>query len=145
MVRQVNSISIIVFMLMIFIGCDNDNTESPALMQNVKWSQTNGPNGGEITAFAVNGSNVLAGTLNGIFSSTDNGENWKKISTNVLVRSLVTGKDNSIFAATPDGVLISTDNGSKWTESKPGPNPIVNSLMASGTNVFAGTYGGIFL
>ncbi|MGH7600078.1 MAG: regulator, partial [bacterium] len=57
-----------------------------------QWIQTNGPYGGYILCFAVNGSNLFAGTFGGgVFLSTNNGTNWTAVNTgltNTVVRSL---------------------------------------------------------
>ena len=45
-----------------------------------QWVQTNGPAGCHITALAVSGSNIYAGTsYHGVFKSTDNGANWTEV------------------------------------------------------------------
>ncbi|WP_313559892.1 WD40/YVTN/BNR-like repeat-containing protein [Ruminiclostridium cellobioparum] len=44
------------------------------------WVQTNGPYGGYIHCFAIDGGNIYAGTQGGgIFLSADNGTSWKEV------------------------------------------------------------------
>ncbi len=84
------------------------------------WTQTNGPEGGKITALVLNGSTVFAGTQGGgVFRSTDGGVNWTRASNGLLspdITSLVF-RDNALYAGTAgEGVFRSTDNGDNWTE-----------------------------
>ena len=44
-----------------------------------QWIQTNGPYGGSSRCFAVNGSNLFAGTGGGVFLSTNNGTSWTAV------------------------------------------------------------------
>jgi photosystem II stability/assembly factor-like uncharacterized protein len=56
-----------------------------------------------------------------------------------------TVSDSNIFAGTDNkGAFLSTDNGTNWSQVGPSNNPVY-FLNFSGTNLFAGTYGGIFL
>src|SRR5271166_5372054 len=41
-----------------------------------QWEQTNGPYGGAVYSLAVSGSNLFAGTGQGVYLSTDNGTSW---------------------------------------------------------------------
>jgi hypothetical protein len=100
-----------------------------------------------IYSLAISGNNIFAGTLSGIFLSTNNGSSWNDIGlTGLLVYSLAISGCN-IFAGTwGDGIFLSTDNGSSWNEVNNGlMNLIINSLAISGTNIFASTWGdGVF-
>jgi photosystem II stability/assembly factor-like uncharacterized protein len=84
-----------------------------------------------------------------VYESTDNGANWKNIS------SGLTNRDITSFALTDSvllggteygGVYRSTDNGASWHEANTGlPAQCglsVTSLALSGGNLFAGTWGG---
>ena len=47
------------------------------LSANAQWQKTNGPYGVSINCFAINGSNIFAGTDGGgVFLSSDNGSSW---------------------------------------------------------------------
>jgi len=47
-----------------------------------QWIQTNGPYGGGIRCFAVDGFNLFAGTRDGgVFLSTNNGTSWTAVNT----------------------------------------------------------------
>jgi hypothetical protein len=99
-----------------------------------------------ISALAVSGTSLFAGTRRGVFLSTNNGTSWTAVNnglTNTGVHALtVLGTD--LFAGTGGGVFLSTNNGTKWTATGL-TNDYVSSLAVSGTNLFAGTSGGVFL
>jgi len=71
-----------------------------------QWIQTNGPYGGEVQCFAVNGLNLFAGTyLGGLFRSTNNGTSWAAVNTGLMypfVYSLAVNGSN-LFAGTLGG------------------------------------------
>jgi len=102
-----------------------------------------------VSALAVNGINLFAGTGGGVFLSTNNGTNWTAVNnglTNFNVRALAVSGTN-LFAGTDGGVFLSTNNGTSWTAASTGlTNTSVYALAVSGTNLFAGTFsGGVFL
>jgi len=110
--------------------------------------------GGEITSFAVSGSDLFAGAIlvgGGAYRSTDNGASWTVVNTglsnqNVLSLSMSRGY---LFAGTwGSGVFLSTNNGTSWSTANSGLplNASVWSIAFSGGNVFASTdSGGVFL
>jgi len=113
-----------------------------------QWIQTNGPYGGDVRCFAVNDSNLFAGTGGGgVFLSTNNGASWTAVNTgltNTAVFSLAVNGSN-LFAGTDGGVFLSTNNGTSWTAINTGlTNTRVRSLAVNGSNLFAGTLGGVF-
>ncbi len=95
----------------------------------------------------------------GIFRSKDGGIHWTMVDSTISgapYRSGIAFCGNAIFVASR-GVFVSFDSGSSWKDSSKGlfsqnPGgtqdiypPIMCSLAASGTTIFAGTYGsGIF-
>ena len=123
-----------------------------------QWVQTSGyGNGATITALAVSGTNIFAGTDNGVYLSTNNGTNWTAVNSGFAkqysdssryegVRVLAVMGTN-LFAGVWGGVFLSTNNGTSWTAVNSGLTNInVYSLAISGTNLFAGTYdGGVYL
>ena len=52
------------------------------------WQQTNGPYGGGITSFAVSGTNIFAGTADGIYLSTNDGEDWNGVNSGLTNTSI---------------------------------------------------------
>ncbi len=117
---------------------------------NAQWVQTNGPNGGYVSCFAVSGTNLFAGTLgDGVFLSTNNGTSWTAVNTgltNIWIQALAISGTN-LFAGAQDGIFRSTNNGTNWTEVITGlTGTYVTALAVRGMNLFAGTFdGGVFL
>jgi ligand-binding sensor domain-containing protein len=134
-----------------------------------QWVQTNGPYGGNITCFVASETNLFAGTIGGVFLSTDNGTSWSSASNGLpsnqdgsyqYVRCLALSGTN-LFAGTNDGIFLSTDNGTSWSSASNGTSwssasnglptnydgkyQYVGSLALSGTSIFAGTSDGVFL
>jgi hypothetical protein len=68
-----------------------------------QWIQTNGPYGGIVRAFAVNGGNLIAGTEGGgVFLSTNTGTSWTAVNTgltNTSVYAIAVSGPN-LFAGT---------------------------------------------
>jgi hypothetical protein len=109
-------------------------------------------------AFSPNGAggtNIFAGTQDGIFLSTNHGTSWTGSGTGLIIypvdiTALVVSPNGAggtnIFAGTNgSGVYLSTDNGStNWTQVNSGLtgfNTLVNALAVSGKNLFAGVSG----
>jgi len=88
-----------------------------------QWIPTSGPNGGTIWTIASNGTNLYAGTTNGLFVSIDNGITWK-LSGNGLVNPDIrsfAAIDTDLFVGTDgSGVFRSTDNGTNWVSASKG-------------------------
>lgn len=111
-----------------------------------QWVQTNGPYGGYITAFAVGGEDIFAGTSSsGVFHSNNGGRNWEASNTrltNPCIHALAINGTN-LLAGTDGGIFLSTNNGAGWTAINSGlTETSVQSLAVSGINIFAGTLGG---
>jgi hypothetical protein len=83
----------------------------------------------------VCGSVIVSGTHGGLFSS-DDGATWQA-SAQPVVGSVncMAISDSFLFAATDSGIFRSSNNGLTWT-SVPGRWLQVNSLVASGNNIF---------
>ncbi len=81
-----------------------------------QWEQTNGPYGEFVLSLAISGDNIYAGTVNGAFYSTNNGENWTTINlNNIGVNSFAFNHSEDIFAGTRYGYIFrSTDDGENW-------------------------------
>jgi hypothetical protein len=129
-----------------------------------------GPNGGQgtgSTVFAATPAGSSCGWFTGcsswngeVFSSTDNGRNWSKVSSPDLAFSVLTLSPSpkeagwaNMFAGTDwTGVYLSTDNGMSWTETNTGLTDrhiqafVVIPDGKGRASLFAGTYGrGVFL
>jgi hypothetical protein len=137
-----------------YYSIDNGNT----------WNGTTGiwnlnPNGGYPTVLSLtaNGSKMYAGTMNGVFKSTDNGISWTSCNpamANIPITSVV---DNGtyIFAGTANfyedpnmtaiGIYRSGDNGASWQAVNTGlGNLDIRSLLLNGTDIYAGTKSGVY-
>jgi photosystem II stability/assembly factor-like uncharacterized protein len=84
---------------------------------------------------------------NGVFRSTNQGENWTAVNTglppNARISSFVPDGSN-LFAATFDsGVFLSTNQGESWTAVNAGLTDLrVRTLAVAEGTLFAGTLGG---
>ncbi len=121
----------------------------------VSWSSADsGLNEENVISFAEIGSKLFVGVQgNGVYRSTDNGTSWTLagLSDEESINAIAVSGTN-LFAATGNvitngGVFRSTDSGTSWTVENTGlTDTTVTALMASGTNLFAGTRnGGVFL
>jgi hypothetical protein len=97
-----------------------------------------------VSALAVSGKNVFAGTWKGLFRSTDNGENWTSVISDGLVTSLAVSPEKegrtTVFCAIENfGIFSSPDNGTSWQDANAGLSAVVNDtrLVTSHTYVFA--------
>ena len=99
---------LIFFISLLFLGISHIN---PLVAQ---WVRTNGPYGGNVLAFAVSGSNVLAGTYGGgAFFSTNNGASWNEVNSglsNTKILSLVASGSNLFAGTEGGGIFISSNN-----------------------------------
>jgi hypothetical protein len=94
----------------------------------------------------VSGTNLFAGIGTGVSLSTNDGTDWTAVNNGLDYRGLLRSfavSGTGLFAGTwGGGVFYSTNNGSNWSVVNEGivaSNVMINALVASGTNVFAGT------
>jgi hypothetical protein len=106
----------------------------------------------DIWSLAVYGTNLFAVTDSGGFLSTNCGTIWTPIGSgliNIIVLSLGNSETNIIKSigsrSLKSSVFLSTDNGTSWTEVDSGLHGFVTCLAADATNVYAGTYDGVWL
>jgi len=109
-----------------------------------------------IETFEVIGTNLFAGTSQGVYLSTNNGTSWVAVNdgltvdnglTSESIQSLVATGVN-LFAGSYNGIFVSSNNGANWTRVSTGTpvNRLVKCLAVKDSNLFAGTDGGgIFL
>lgn len=142
--------------LLFLAGC-GDSTGPGRTPPEIVWEQTNAweqnaPNEAWVTAIAINSSgNIFAGTIIGVFRSTDNGDSWTEVNTGLtqlIIFSLAINPSGEVFAGTQlGGIFRSTDNGDNWTAVNKGlTNLLVYSLVINSSgDIFAGTQmGGVF-
>lgn len=104
-------------------------------------------------AIAFSNNNLFAGSLgSGIFRSSNGGRTWTPSSANlpnnanVSSFAISSSGEGTIWAGLfGDGVYRSGDQGANWTAFNAGlGNKYVNTLLANGLTLYAGTDGGVF-
>jgi photosystem II stability/assembly factor-like uncharacterized protein len=88
-----------------------------------QWVKTNGPYVGNITALAISGSDIFAGTYeSGVYHSSDNGASWTPANsglTSPYIQALaVIGSD--VFVGTESGLFRSSNGGADWVLANSG-------------------------
>jgi hypothetical protein len=112
-----------------------------------------GINSGTVSCFAQTGNYLFAGTSGyGVYLSTNNGTSWSAVNTGfkttngTWVSSLLrTG--SAVFAGLSNkgGIYRTTNNGTTWVPVSTGlTDATVSALATDGTNLYAGTNGGVF-
>lgn len=93
-----------------------------------------------VNSFATSGNSIYAGTIHGVYQSTDNGANWTaKGLTDFDIISIVISGNNIIagsYNGSKTGINISENNGADWTLVN---NAGVSALAVNGNYVFAGS------
>jgi hypothetical protein len=102
-----------------------------------------------VTSFAIDGSNIYAGTgYNNIFLSTDNGSDWLFVDNsfannndNAVVEAIAVSGANVFAATSESGIFLSTDNGATWDIPNNGfADTTILAIAVSGKDVFAASY-----
>ncbi len=107
------------------------------------WTDANG--GGYITgepvnAFLISGDSLFAGTNNGIWVTSDNGNQWIfcGLSDTIGVKSFAKSGGNIYAGSDLWGVYLSSNNGNSWTPVNTGlVNLEISSLAVKGNQTFA--------
>jgi hypothetical protein len=125
------------------------------------WTQT-GLTNTPIYSLAASGTNLFVGSGAGwgVFLSTNNGTSWTQVGSALTISTIysLSASGTNLFAGGAIcgiepcyGVLfLSTNNGASWTPASNGLStggvnpfvPMITSLAACGTNLFAGVWGG---
>ncbi len=95
-----------------------------------------------VKSFVNIGNNLFAGSFGGgVFLSTDDGVSWTASNTGLTDWSVysIAVNGGNLFASTSEGVFLSIDNGQSWTAANTGLADAAQSLVVSGSNLFAGT------
>jgi hypothetical protein len=115
------------------------------------WTQVNSYLGNlYVWSFAVCGSKIYAGTMNGVNVSSDTGSSWAQVINGLNnVYADIYGIDvmgTNIFAGGYGVYSMSNSGPYWWTQVSNGiTSTPINSLVVSGANVIVGTSYGIFL
>jgi photosystem II stability/assembly factor-like uncharacterized protein len=100
-----------------------------------------GPQNYYVLAFDTLGTNILAAFHNGIYISTNNGDNWNKLGTGLPSTSynaIVRYKNNIFVASNNQGVFVSTNNGADWSNFNNSFGAQVSSLAIFNGYLYAG-------
>ena len=110
--------------------------------------ETHGPYGGVGYSFQKVGSNVFLGNANGVFISSDNGQNWNAANNGIQREgaSVLAVNGSKLFAGLyQKGVYVTSTNGTSWTQKNTGlSNFVFSSLYAVDSQLYTGTPDGIF-
>jgi ligand-binding sensor domain-containing protein len=99
-----------------------------------------------VSALAVTGTNLFAGTKGDVFLSTNSGTSWREENSGLPYSSVTSFAANgtNLFAGTHNGVFRYSDG--SWIDANSGlTNMWVSTLAVSGTKLFAGTNSGVFV
>lgn len=110
-----------------------------------------GPDGGTVLAVAVAPAapaTVYAGTLGGVFRSTDGGGTWAASATGmpairVSALAIDPGAAGTVYAATETGLFTSADAGATWTQRDPSRGLSLAIDPQTPGTAYAGTTGGV--
>ena len=124
---DVNDIVINPFNTDIIYGGSNTGDVFKSIDSSKNWiSKNNGLSGDSIFALGINPSNpdiLYAGATQNLYKTTDGGENWVVINSNIFVNALVINNSNPeiIYIGTSsNGILKSIDGGETWTNANNG-------------------------
>ena len=99
-----------------------------------------------IQSLIISGTHVLAATVNGMYVSSDNGNNWSETDQGILATDItaITTNQTAVFAgAARTGMFVSTNNGTSWTRSNNGLTSYdVLALATKGSSVFVSVSNG---
>ena len=107
-----------------------------------------------INTILLDGINIFTGTYNGVYLSTNNGDNWIARNNGLpkfdsLKRDILSlaSNGNNIYAGTRFGVYFSSDNGEIWIPKNNGmQNMAIFSLLIKGGNIYAtACFNGIYI
>jgi len=106
------------------------------------WTPINGFGTGEIMSLLLSGSQLFAGSSDGLFRTTDNGGTWTGSNQGLTphrIACLVAGGEY-LFAGTDSGVFRSGDSGVSWSAlGNDIGKPSVNAFASRPFFLFAGT------
>ena len=123
---------------------------------NAQWVAANtGLTSNNVNSLAASGTNLLCGTFNGLFISSDNGSNWTAVADTTFinqdVKQVVANGANVFAALQGRGIFKSTDNGLTWAAinssfTSLGGGYYACSITMSGSTIYAGlSYDGLYM
>jgi photosystem II stability/assembly factor-like uncharacterized protein len=135
--KQSSIISLIIFVVLIICF----------LPLHAQWVQVSGSYGGYTQCLTVKGKDIFAGTLDGVFRSTNSGENWTAVNSGLRNTSVTVleAYGTNLYAGTNRGVFLSTNSGESWNAINSGLTSFkIRAFVAApnavgGADLFAGT------
>ena len=114
-------------------------TSSVSYSQN-EWKQlSNGFYGGQVISLASVDEAIFAGTVGGLFRSSDNGNTWLRIAESLpgqLVNSMVTVSSTLYIALNGGGTYLSDDLGETWQPINIPESKVIGKLVAIGETLY---------
>ena len=96
-----------------------------------------------MSGIAVSGNNIVAGSDQGIYYSTDDGSSWVLSNLNSGYAEEIAATANYLYAEVPyHGVYRSSDNGITWSPSLISPDLSLTSITAQDNYVYTGLFQG---
>ena len=121
----------------------------------LNWNSTNSGlndiNDSGVFALTTNGTEIFAGTNNGVFSSVNNGAQWThKGLSDTLIRSIAINGYNIFAGSYSSGMFLSSNNCGSWSAIDnglpfSGSYPMLNTMTINGNNIYIGNNFGIYL
>jgi photosystem II stability/assembly factor-like uncharacterized protein len=125
-----------------------DATKKSFVKSDTGWSTTTV--GMSVMSLCTSGKNIFAGTIGGVFLSTDTCKSWTNVN-NGLINNMgmsmcmsLAVNDSNIYVGTQEyGVFLSSDNGKSWTLASTNIRSSsfqdIPCLAIRNSNIFAGT------
>ena len=87
-----------------------------------QWGRTSGPEGGYTYDFVSSGLYFYAGTMGGVFVTSDNGISWTPVNNGIIPYEIyaMTAAGQFVFAGTKHGVFRTSNNGQSWSQANNG-------------------------
>ena len=100
---------------------------------------------GTVFSFLIDGTDLYAGGYEGVYLSTNYGDNWVAVNSGMERRTIyaLAVSDSILFAGTDSGIFRSINKGITWTVMNTGlplPSFDVRSIVICDTSIFAGGY-----
>jgi photosystem II stability/assembly factor-like uncharacterized protein len=112
---------------------------------NAQWKQINGPFYSTVYSLTASGTNIFAGTSNGVYRSTDHGMSWFQTGLSQYEITGIVFSDSGLIATALYDffglpVFFSSDDGRSWTQTFLFGREQVTALAAVGSSCFASTF-----
>lgn len=111
-----------------------------------QWTQI-GPEGAEVKDLIKLDSYLYCGTLNGVYISNNNGNNWYYSGLEQITK--IAKRNNEIWAGETTGLFYTTNNGLNWIQTNFSiqfPSRMVNTLTFNNNHIYVGSvFNGVYI